>query len=156
MEIFDDIKLKAMPGNILNIYSKKLVSAGEAVKYIKSGDNVVIQPGCAAPMNLIKAMVDRKDELEDVNIYHILVVGDLPYLKQGMEKHFKHKAFFIGANAREAVNDGRAEFIPIFLSEVPLLFKDGHIKTDIALIHLSPPDEHGFCSYGVDVGTIKT
>jgi acetyl-CoA hydrolase len=73
-----------------------------------------------------------------------------------MEKHFKHKAFFIGANTREAVNEGRAEFIPIFLSEVPLLFKRGHIKTDVALIHLSPPDEHGFCSYGVDVGIIKS
>src|SRR3990172_4874852 len=73
-----------------------------------------------------------------------------------MEKHFQHKAFFIGANTRQAVNEGRAEFIPIFLSEVPLLFKDGYIKTDVALIHLSLPDEHGFCSYGVDVGTIKT
>ncbi|MFN3695391.1 MAG: acetyl-CoA hydrolase/transferase family protein [Ignavibacterium sp.] len=73
-----------------------------------------------------------------------------------MEKHFKHKAFFIGANSRQAVNDGRAEFIPIFLSEVPLLFKYGQIKSDVALLNVSPPDEHGFCSYGVDVGTIKT
>ena len=156
MEIYNDIKSKAMPVNILNAYNKKLVSAEEAVSCIKSGDNVVVQPGCAAPMHLIKAMVDRKDELENVKIYHILVVGDLPYVKPGMEKHFKHKAFFIGANARDAVNEGRAEFIPIFLSEVPLLFKDGHITTDVALVHLSPPDEHGFCSYGVDVGTIKT
>ena len=156
MQIFNDIKSNSMPGNILNIYNKKLVTAEEAVRHIKSGDNVVVQPGCGAPMYLIKAMVDRKDELENVNIYHILIVGDLPYLKPGMEKHFKHKAFFIGANAREAINSGRAEFIPIFLSEVPLLFKEGQIKTDVALIHLSPPDEHGFCSYGVDVGTIKT
>jgi acetyl-CoA hydrolase len=73
-----------------------------------------------------------------------------------MEKHFKHKAFFIGANARKSVNEGRSEFIPIFLSEVPLLFKLGRINTDVALLNVSPPDEHGFCSYGVDVGTIKT
>src|SRR3990172_9768613 len=113
MEAFDEIKVKTLPGNILNIYNKKVVSAEEAVKQIKSGDNVVIQPGCAAPMQLIQAMVDRKDELENVNIYHILIVGDLPYAQPGMEKHFQHKAFFIGANTRQAVNEGRAEFIPI-------------------------------------------
>jgi len=101
-------------------------------------------------------MVRRKDELSDVEIYHILVVGDIPYTKPGMEKHFKHKAFFIGANTRTAVNEGRAEFIPIFLSEVTMLFKRGVIQADVALIHVSPPDEHGFCSYGIDVGNIKT
>jgi acetyl-CoA hydrolase len=156
MDNIKEIKLKALPTNILNIYNQKVVTAEEATRHIKSGDNIVIQPGCAAPMELIKAMVNRKDELENVSLYHILIVGDLPYTKPGLEKHFQHKAFFIGANTREAVNNGRAEFIPIFLSEVPLLFKHRHIKTDVALIHLSTPDEHGFCSYGVDVGTIKT
>jgi acetyl-CoA hydrolase len=156
MDNTKEIKLKVLPTNILKIYNQKVVTADEAVGHIKSGDNIVIQPGCAAPIELINAMVNRKDELENVSLYHILVVGDLPYTKPGMEKHFKHKAFFIGANTREAVNEGRAEFIPIFLSEVPLLFKRGHIKTDVALIHLSPPDEHGFCSYGVDVGIIKS
>ena len=89
-------------------------------------------------------------------LYHILIVGDLPYLAPGMEKHFKHKAFFIGGNARKAVNEGRADFIPIFLSEVTMLFKKGIIVPDIALINVSPPDDHGFCSYGIDVGNIKT
>src|SRR3989339_803616 len=147
---------KTIPTNLLRIYNQKLVSSDEAVKYIKSGDNVIIQPGCAAPSELIRAMVRRKDELEDVKIYHILIVGDLPYLQPGMEKHFKHKAFFIGANARKSVNEGRSEFVPIFLSDVPLLFKLGRITTDVALLNVSLPDEHGFCSYGVDVGTIKT
>ncbi len=137
-------------------YNEKAVSADEAVRVIKSGDNVIIQPGCAAPLELIRAMVRRKDELYDVNIYHILIVGDLPYTQPGMEKHFKHKAFFIGANSRKAVNEGRAEFIPIPLSEVTLLFKKGIIQADVALINVSPPDEHGFCSYGIDVGNIKT
>ncbi|MCF8305005.1 MAG: 4-hydroxybutyrate CoA-transferase [Ignavibacteriales bacterium] len=137
-------------------YASKLTTADEAVKIIKSGDNVVIQPGCAAPLDLIRAMVDRKDELEDVNIYHILIVGDLSYMAPGMEKHFKHKAFFIGTNARKAIAEGRAEFIPIFLSEVTLLFKNNVIDVDVAMIHVSPPDEHGFCSYGIDVGNIKT
>jgi len=146
----------SIPTNLLRIYNQKLISAEVAVKQIKSGDNIVVQPGCACPNELVRAMVARKDELENVTLYHILIVGDLPYLHPGMEKHFKHKAFFIGANARKAVNEGRAEFVPIFLSEVPLLFKLGRIKTDVALLNVSPPDEHGFCSYGVDVGTIKT
>ncbi|MCU0342961.1 MAG: 4-hydroxybutyrate CoA-transferase [Ignavibacterium sp.] len=145
-----------IPTNLLRIYNQKLVSSDEAVKCIKSGDNVIVQPGCACPMELVRALVRRKDELENVSMYHILIVGELPYLKPGMEKHFKHKAFFIGANARKSVNEGRSEFMPIFLSEVPLLFKLGRIKTDVALLNVSPPDEHGFCSYGVDVGTIKT
>ncbi len=146
---------KAIPTNLLKIYNSKVVTSDIAVKSIKSGDNVVVQPGCAIPHELVRALVRRKDELTNVTIYHILVVGPLPYVEPGMEKHFKHKAFFIGGNTRKAVNEGRAEFIPIFLSEVPLLFKNNIIQTDVALLQLSPPDEHGFCSYGVDVGTIK-
>jgi len=154
--VIDEMKYRNVPVNILNIYNGKLTTADEAVKKIKSGDNVVIQPGCAVPLELVRAMVKRKNELEDVIIYHILIVGKLPYVEPGMESHFKHKAFFIGANTRKAVHEGRAEFIPIFLSEVPLLFKRGIIPVDIALLNVSLPDEHGFCSYGVDVGTIKT
>ncbi|MCX6149575.1 MAG: 4-hydroxybutyrate CoA-transferase [Ignavibacteriales bacterium] len=137
-------------------YMSKVVSSDEAVKVIKSYDNIVVQPGCAVPMELVRAMVRRKDELANVNLYHILTVGPLPYTDPGMEKHFRHTAFFIGGNTRKAINEGRADFVPIFLSEVPLLFKNGIIKSDVALINVSPPDEHGFCSYGVDVGTIKT
>ncbi len=153
----DQIKIEK-PANSTWVkkYNSKLVSADDAVKVIKSGDKLIVQPGCAAPLELIKAMVKRKDELSDVEIYHILVVGELPYMKPGMEKHFKHKAFFIGSNSRNAVNEGRAEFIPIFLSEVTMLFKRGVLQADVALIHVSPPDEHGFCSYGIDVGNIKT
>ena len=153
----EEIRIKKnVNASWFNKYNSKLISADDAVKVIKSGDKVIIQPGCAAPLELIRAMVDRKDELEDVILYHILVVGDLPYTKPGMEKHFKHKAFFMGGNTRKAINEGRAEFIPIFLSEVTMLFKKGIIVPDIALINVSPPDEHGFCSYGIDVGNIKT
>jgi len=156
MTITENITTNSISSNLIKIYKDKVVSAEDAVKIIKSGDNVIVQPGCAVPLKLINAMVERKDELFDVNIYHVLVVGDLPYTKPGMEKHFKHKAFFMGKNTRTAINEGRAEFIPIFLSEVTLLFKKGRLKSDVALIHVSPPDEHGFCSYGVDVGNIKT
>jgi len=144
------------PPSWMRKYKEKLTTADKAVKIIKSGDSIIVQPGCAAPMELLRAMVRRKDELFDVKLYHILIVGDIPYLKPGMEKHFRHRAFFIGANTREAVNEGRADFIPIFLSEVTLLFKNGILPVDVAFINVSPPDEHGFCSYGIDVGNIKT
>lgn len=157
MSILSTIDRKyIMPSNILTIYKNKVVTSDDAVKNIKSGNNIVVQPGCAAPLELINAMVRRKADLTDVTIYHILVVGYLPYIERGMEEHFQHKAFFIGANCRTAVNEGRAQFIPIFLSEITSLFKQGIIKPDVALIHVSPPDEHGYCSYGVDVGNIKT
>ena len=156
MIITKNTATNSISSNLIKLYKSKVVSAEDAVKIIKSGDNVIVQPGCAVPLKLINAMVDRKDELNNVNIYHVLVVGDLPYTKPGMEKHFKHKAFFMGKNTRTAINEGRAEFIPIFLSEVTLLFKTGRIKSDVALIHVSLPDEHGFCSFGVDVGNIKT
>ncbi|MDR3668448.1 MAG: acetyl-CoA hydrolase/transferase C-terminal domain-containing protein [Ignavibacteriaceae bacterium] len=142
--------------SILNNYKSKVVSADEAVKCIKSHDKILIHSNCAFPSIIVEAMVRRKDELEQVELYHALTVGELPYLRPGMEGHFIHNATFIGGNSREAVQDGRADFIPIFLSEIPLLFKNGKIKLDVALIHVSPPDEHGFCSYGVEVGLTKT
>jgi len=146
---------KNLAANLLNAYNKKVVTADEAVKAIKSGDNIIVQPGCAVPLALINAMVKRKDELEDVKMHHILTIGKVPYFDKGMEKHFRHVSYFIGNNARLAVNEGRADHVPIFLSEVPTIFLRGIVKLDVALIHVSPPDEHGFCSYGIDVGIIK-
>jgi acetyl-CoA hydrolase len=142
--------------SILNNYKSRIVSAEEAVKCIKSYDKILIHSNCAFPAKIVEALVKRKNELEQVEIYHALTVGELPYLRPGMEGHFIHNATYIGSNSREAVQDGRADFIPIFLSEIPLLFKNGKIKLDVALIHVSPPDEHGFCSYGVEVGLTKT
>ena len=149
----------SQPGSFTSVfhnYKSKMVTAEEAVKCIKSHDKILIHSNCAFPAKIVEAMVNRKDDLEQVEIYHALTVGELPYLRPGMEGHFIHNATFIGKNSREAVQDGRADFIPIFLSEIPLLFKNGAIKLDVALIHVSPPDEHGFCSYGVEVGLTKT
>lgn len=149
----------SLPGSItsiLNNYKSKIVTADEAVKCIKSHDKILIHSFCAFPAKIVEALVKRKDELDRVEIFHALTVGELSYLRPGMEKHFIHNATFIGKNSREAVQDGRADFIPIFLSEIPLLFKSGEIKLDAALIHVSPPDEHGFCSFGVEVGLTKT
>ncbi len=137
-------------------YKSKLRTAEEAVQIVKSGDKIVMHGNCAFPMRLINALVKRKDELENVSILHALTVGDIPYLKPGMEKHFRHVSYFMGSDARKAVNEGRADFTPIYLFEYPLLFVKGIIKPNFAFVHLSPPDEHGFCSFGVEVGIIKS
>jgi len=126
-------------------------NATDAVKHIKSGDHIYIHSVAAAPQELIKAMVARANELENVTIYHLHTEGDASYTNEGYEKSFKTKAFFVGANIRKAVSEGRADYIPVFLSEVPLLFRKGIIKLDIAMIMVSPPDEHGFCTLGTSV-----
>ena len=157
MVAFEEIKSKnSIPFNILQTYNQKIVSADVAVKVIKSGDKILAHSNCAFPTVLINALVERKDELIDVQIMHALAVGNVSYMKPEMDGHFRHNAFFIGSNSREAVLDGRADFTPIFLYETPLLFAKGYINLDVALIHVSPPDEHGFCSFGVEVGLTKT
>ncbi len=157
MVAIEDIKSKhSIPFNILQSYNQKIVTADEAVKVIKSGDKILAHSNCAFPTVLINALVKRKDELKDVQIMHALAVGNVSYMKPEMNGHFRHNAFFIGGNSREAVRDGRADFTPIFLYETPLLFAKGFINLDVALIHVSPPDEHGFCSFGVEVGLTKT
>ncbi|MCL5020150.1 MAG: 4-hydroxybutyrate CoA-transferase [Bacteroidetes bacterium] len=136
-------------------YRSKVVSADEAVGAIRSGDRVYIHPGCAVPEVLVDAMVRRSGELEGCEVLHILSLGKAAYVQPGMEKHFHHTALFIGKNTREAVNSGKADFVPVFLSEIPALFYSGQIRVDVALIQVSPPDEHGFCSFGVGIETTK-
>jgi len=141
--------------NWLDTYKRKLITAEEAVRSIKSGNRVYVHPGCAVPELLVNAMVARKDELENVEVCHLMAVGNAPYTRPEMEGHFRHNAFFIGANVRSAIREGRADFTPIFLSEIPGLFYRGILPIDVALIHVSPPDEHGFCSFGVGVECTK-
>lgn len=139
----------------LERYQSKRCSAAEAVELIESGNRVAIQPGCAVPNELVNAMVARADQLRDVEVAHILTMGDAPYMDAKYEGIFRHRALFIGHNARKAIAEGRADAMAIHLSQVPKLFSSGTLPVDVALIHVSPPDEHGFCSYGTDVGTIK-
>ncbi|NUM79507.1 acetyl-CoA hydrolase/transferase family protein, partial [bacterium] len=131
------------------------VTAEEAVKLIKSGDRIHVHPGCANPETLIKALVKRAPELENVELIHLLTLGYADYVLPQYSKNFHHRALFVGANCREAVNEGRADFIPIFLSEISSLYRQGKIKLDVALLHLSPPDSHGFCSLGVGIENTK-
>ena len=118
---------------------------------IRSGSNVFIQTAAAAPQQLIQAMVARAGSLHDVSIYQMHTEGPAPYGAPGMEPVFNVNCFFIGANLRKAVQEGRAQYIPISLSEIPSLFLKGTVPIDCALIHVSPPDKHGFCSLGVSV-----
>ncbi len=129
----------------------KLVTAEEAVKNINSGDHVFIQSVAAAPQTLIKAMTARASELSGVEIYHLHTEGVAPYIASEYAASFHTNALFIGANVRSAVASGEADYIPSFLSEVPQLFRREILPIEVALIHVSPPDRHGFCSLGTSV-----
>jgi acetyl-CoA hydrolase len=137
------------------LYHEKLTTPEEALKAGRSGDTVYVHPGCAAPERLLDALVARHAELESVRIVHLMSMGRADYVRPGMEPHFRHAAFFTGKNTRDAINEGRADYIPIFLSEIPRLMRSRRVPIDVALIHVSPPDEHGFCSFGVGVECTK-
>lgn len=129
----------------------QVVSPAEAVSVIKSGDNVYMHTAAAAPQVLSEALAGRADELRDVSIYQLHVEGDAPYASPAFQDSFRVNNFFVGKNVRKAVHEGRADFIPVFLSEVPLLFRNGIIKLDVAVLQVSPPDKNGYCTLGISV-----
>ena len=131
-------------------YKKKICSLDETVSVVKSKDRIYISGNAATPFKLMEALAQRKDELHDVEVAHVLLFGDDPLSKPGMEGHFRHNSLFVGPADRAAVNEGRADYIPVFLYEIPMLFRSGELPIDVAFMHLSPPDEHGFMSYGVE------
>jgi 4-hydroxybutyrate CoA-transferase len=137
-------------------YRSKVVTAGQAVTEVRSGHRVYIHPGAAEPEVLVRALIDRAPDLRGVEVIHLLTLGDAGYVKPGMEASFRHVAMFVGANVREAVGSGRADYMPVCLSEIPALFRGGLLPIDVCLIQVSPPDEHGFCSFGVGVDCTKT
>ncbi len=137
------------------IYRRKVTDAATALSNVKSGQRLYVGGGAGVPSVLIDALVNRAGELRNVEITHILTFADAPYVRPEYAESFRHNALFIGASVREAVQAGRADFTPIFLSEIPSLFRNGTLPIDVALVSLSPPDEHGFCSFGVEVGTTK-
>src|SRR6516225_11836619 len=137
-------------------YKKRLKTADEALGCVKSGMRVYIQPGCAEPETLVEALIRRSPMLFDVEIVHMMTMGCAPYVAPEMAGHFRHNAVFIGPNVREAINEGRADYTPIYLSEIEGLFESGAMPIDVALIQVSPPDHHGYCSFGVGVDTTLT
>ena len=137
-------------------YLPKLRTADAAMLFIKSGMRVYIQPGCAEPETLVEALIRRAPDVHDVEIVHMMTMGTAPYVAPEMAGHFRHNAVFIGANVRDAINEGRADYTPIYLSEIEELFENGAMPIDVALIEVSPPDSHGYCSFGVGVDTTLT
>jgi len=138
-----------------SLYKSRTLSAERAVGMIKSGQRVFVGSNCAEPQTLVEAMTAQADRLADCEILHILTLGVAPYSEPRFENKFRHNAFFIGANVREAVNRCGADYTPIFLSEVPALFRGGQVPLDVALIEVSPPDAHGYVSLGVSVDVVK-
>ena len=133
-------------------YNSRITTAEEAVKAVKSGDRIFLTGNASVPLQLLAALVKRAPELRDVEICHPLTICPPDYVAPEMEGHLRINSMFISANVRKAVNEGRADFTPVMLSEFPLLFKNGHLPLDVAFIHVSPPDENGVCSMGAESG----
>ncbi len=129
----------------------QFVTAQEAVKCIKSGDRVFIHSVAMTPQLLVAAMVERASELRNVEPFHIHTEGPAPYLDPAVAKSFHLNACFVGGNARKSIQDGYGDYLPIFLSEIPLLFRRKILSLEVAMISVSPPDQHGYCSLGSSV-----
>ncbi len=137
-------------------FESRIVTPEEAVRVIKSGMRIFLTGNCSVPQKILAALVEYAPELENVEICQALTIGPADYVAPEMEGHLRVNTMFISANIRKAVQDGRADFTPVLLSEFPLLFKRNLLPIDVALIHVSPPDEHGFCSLGIEVGLTKS
>ena len=124
-------------------YKDKVKNADQAVEGIRHGHRIFIGSGAAEPQSIVEALSKRKDIL-DTEIVHIMTLGIAPYVDRSVDQRFRHNAFFIGTNVREAVAQGRADYTPMFLSEIPALFKSGRKVIDTALIQVSEPDDHGY------------
>ena len=129
----------------------KYVTAEEAVKVVKSGDRVYLQAAAAAPTILANALTERASELRNVEICHLHVEGEARYANPALAESFHVNSFFIGANVRHTLKAGNGSYTPVFLSELPHLFRKNVLPLDVAFIHVSPPDRHGYCSLGVSV-----
>ena len=133
----------------------KFVTAKEAVQHIHSGDRVALAHSVGEPQALVNAMLENYRAYENVEICHMLALGPCKYTQPMYAGHFWHNSLFAGPGSRQAVNQGRADYTPNLFGESPRLFAEGYLPIDVALITLSPPDEKGWCSYGVTVDYTK-
>jgi len=138
------------------LYQSRIVTPEEAVRKIKSGDRVFLTGNCSVPLKTLTALVEYAPELHDVEICQALSIGPADYVAPEMEGHLRVNSMFISPNVRKAVHEGRADFTPVLLSEFTLLFKNGILPLDVALVHVSPPDHYGFCSFGIETGLTKS
>ena len=139
-----------------SIYQSRITTPEDAARVVESGDRIFLTGNVSVPQKVLGALVDYAPNLENVEVCQALTIGPADYVKPGLEKHLRVNTLFISHNVRKAVHEGRADFTPVLLSEFPLLFKHGLLPLDVAIIHVSVPDEHGFCSLGVEVGLTKT
>jgi acyl-CoA hydrolase len=137
--------------NWVEEYRRKRRTAEEAVALIESGDHVYYGGNAAIPRALVDALALRYRELDGVELTHVLLLGEDPLSRPEMEGHFRHNSLFVGPADRQAVNDGRADYVPVFLHQIPRLYNEGLVPVDVAMVMASPPDEHGFMSFGVEV-----
>ena len=133
-----------------NTYRERLMTAEEAVRKIKSGDRVVTSNAAAEASHIIRALMENHKAYNNVEICNLLPMGGATYAEPGYEKHFRHVSQFVGAQTRDTVNSGHGDYTPCYFSQVPLLWSRT-LPPDVTIIHVSPPDEHGYCSYGVSV-----
>jgi 4-hydroxybutyrate CoA-transferase len=136
-------------------YAAKLTTAEKALKCVKSGERVVFGHACGEPQTLVDALIARASELRRVEIVHMIAMGKGACARPEYADSFFHKSLFVGPATREAVREGRADYVPVFFAEIPRLFLDGHLPPDVVLIHVSTPDKHGFCSFGISVDYTK-
>lgn len=137
-------------------FKHKIRTADVAISTIRRGDKVFIGSGAAEPQILVKALIESAGRLADTRIMHIMTLGVAPYTEEKFTDQFRHNAFFIGANTRQAIAEGRADYTPVFLSEIPELFTSGQSSIDVAFIQVSTPDKYGYCSYGVSTDVVKS
>lgn len=137
-------------------WRKRILTPDQAVSLVQSGMRVFLTGNCSTPLEFLRALVRRYEELEDVEVVQLLGMGTGDYITPEMSCHIRMNSLFIAPNVRSAIANGLADFTPCHLSQVPLLFRAGRLPLDIAVIQVSPPDEHGFCSYGVEVGVTKS
>ena len=135
-------------------WKSRAVSAADAVSVVRSGTNVFLHGACATPAPLIDALCARRD-LEGVRLYHLHTAGPAPFVNPGREREFRSVSLFTGAPLRQAIADNRADFVPIFLSDIPGLFLSGSVPLEVALLQVSPPDVHGLCSLGTSCDAAK-
>ena len=137
--------------NAQELYRSKLTTSDEALSHLSSGTRILVGSGCAEPQELVHELCHQADRLHDLEIVHLLTFGGADYVDSKYNGHFRHNAYFIGGNVRAAVHEGRADYTPIFLHEIPELMRSGQRPTDVALLQVTPPDRHGYCSLGIHV-----
>ncbi|MCP4678643.1 MAG: GNAT family N-acetyltransferase [Deltaproteobacteria bacterium] len=137
-------------------FSAQVATSAEAVARIRPGQRIFIGTGCAQPQELVRALVERSDDLPDCEIVHLLTMGDAPYAEESLRNSFRVNSFFIADNVRTAIQEGIGSYTPIFLSDIPRLFKSRQLPLDVALVQVSPPDRHGRLSLGISVDIVKS